>query len=66
MEAGTRWDTVEGGAMEGEHGDAKKDSTRAHPTHPAFGLCSEEATPQPLPQRQQVPEAEAKSEAVLP
>lgn len=32
MEAGTRWDTVGGGgAMKGEHGDMKKDSTRAHP-----------------------------------
>lgn len=65
MEAGTRWDTVEGGAMKGEHGDMKKDSTRAHPTNPAFWLRSEEATPQPLPGRQ-VPEAEAKSLVVLP
>lgn len=38
MEARTRWDTVEGGAMKGEHGDMKKDSTRAHPTNPAFWL----------------------------
>lgn len=66
MEARTRWDTIEGGAMKGEHGDMKKDSTRAHPTKPAFRLCSEEATPQPLPPRQQVLEAEAKSEVVLP
>lgn len=65
MEARTRWDTIEGGAMKGEQGDMKKDSTRAHPTKSAFWLCSEEATPQPLPPRQ-VLEAEAKSEVVLP
>lgn len=53
-----------GGSDEGGEGDMKKDSPRAHPTKPAFWLCSE-ATPQPLPPRQ-VLEAEAKSEVVLP